>query len=126
VLIFSCDKQGLLVPCSECIDKEPSQVILLAKINPFSESNTKAKVILYEGNIEDSIIVGRYSSESSPISLTVNINKNYTITATYYRYGITYTAVDSALPRVRFLKNKCKDPCYIVYDNQADLRIKYY
>jgi hypothetical protein len=54
----------------------------------------------------------------------VTLNKKYTLTATYNIQDNTYVVVDSATPRVRFDKDKCDDPCYLVYDKKLDLSLK--
>jgi len=125
ILLFSCDKPGLFVSCKDCIEDEPVETQIVAKIDPFSETNYYPDINVYEGNIEDGLLLDSYTADSSPVSISVHINKKYTITATYYREGNFYTAVDSATPRVQSENNKCDKPCYIVYDNKVDLRIKY-
>jgi hypothetical protein len=125
VLLFSCDKPGLFTSCKDCLTQEPVDAIIDAKIDPFTETNYYPEINVYEGNIEDGLLRNTYSADRSTVSISVPINKKYTITATYYREGICYIAVDSATPRVKSESDKCDKPCYIVYDNKVDLRIKY-
>jgi hypothetical protein len=125
VLLFSCDKPGLFISCKDCSEEEPIQTQIDAKIDPFSVTNYYPDIKIYEGNIEDGLLIDTFTADTSPVSVAVHINKKYTITATYYRNGNYYTAVDSATPRVQLENNKCDKPCYIVYDNKVDLRIKY-
>jgi hypothetical protein len=123
--LFSCDKPGLFISCRDCFEKEPVEAIINVKLESFAETNYHPEINVYEGNIEDGLLLNTYTADMSPISISVRINKKYTITATYYIDGYFYTAVDSATPRVRFESKLCDKPCYFIYDNKMDLRIKY-
>jgi hypothetical protein len=125
VLLFSCDKPGLFVSCSDCKEEDPVEVLIEAKIDPYELTNHSCEISIFEGNLEDNILISKYTSDTSPVIIKVHINKKYTIMAEYYRYGTFYTAFDSATPRVRYEKDLCEKPCYLVYDNKVDLRIKY-
>jgi hypothetical protein len=123
--MLSCDKQDLFVSCKDCLDKEPIEVVIDIKLDPFEAWNYTPEISIYEGNMEDSLLMSRYSADHSPISLSVRVNKKYTVVAKYYKYGIYYYAVDAAMPRVRVENEICEKPCYILYDNKVDLRIRY-
>ena len=125
VLLFSCDKPGLFVSCSDCKEEDPVDVSLEIKIDPYELTNHSCEISIFEGNLEENILIGKYSADKSPTSIKVRVNKKYTVTGTYYNYGIFYTAVDSATPKVQFESDLCEKPCYLVYDNKLDLRIKY-
>jgi len=84
-------------------------------------------ISIYEGELEDSVLydsvivynnVNEYTSQ-------VPVNKIYTITARYEIDDDTYTAVDSATPKVRYTEDQCEEACYYVYDREVDLRLKY-
>lgn len=124
-ILFSCEEQGWFIRCPDCILTEPAEAVLEAKIDPFNMSNFVTTIKIYEGNLEDSILIGTYQTYAEKFYHTVSLNKKYTITATYYSYGIYHTAVDSATPRVKYEKSLCENPCYFVYDRLLDLRIKY-
>jgi hypothetical protein len=125
LLIFSCEKKGLLVVCQDCTIDEPFETTLKVKLggNDFNLSTTEIK--LYEGNLEDNLLKNIYNTEMTYMEVTVSINKKYTLTATYSIDGKTYITVDSATPKVRYESEQCQDPCYFVYDRKIDLRLKY-
>jgi hypothetical protein len=126
IISFSCDKQDLFVTCSDCKVDEPVEVKLNITFDPFQDQMYKPPEInLYENNIEDSLLLRTDTPYSSPIEMTVRINKKYTVTATYYYYGHTVIAVDSATPRVKFESVQCENPCYFVYDKKINLLLKY-
>jgi hypothetical protein len=124
VLFFSCEKQGLFVKCSDCTTDEPVLADLQVKVD-ITDMEPAVLVNIYEGNLEDSILYVSYTAIRANSYTSVNINKQYTATATYLRSGIKYIAIDSALPRVRYDKNQCDNPCYFVYDDVVNLRLKY-
>ena len=125
VFLFSCEKQGLFIKCSDCSAEEPLNTNLEIKLD-LSSNGYYTLVKIYEGNLEDSIL---YKSQSTNVTYSlkvpVSINKKYTVTATYYIPDNYYTTVDSATPRVKYEKDQCDDPCYFVYDKVVDLRLKY-
>jgi hypothetical protein len=124
VFCFSCEKQGFFIDCHDCIAKEPLKTNLEIKLdNNFYGFATIIKV--YEGNLEDSVLYSSYNASGKSTTITVSINKKYTVTAIYYIPGVYYIAVDSATPRVKYEKDQCNDPCYFVYDRVIDLRVKY-
>jgi hypothetical protein len=121
--LFSCEEQGFLVNCQECVLDEPENTSIDVKLE---WSNISFSVVkLYEGNLEDNVLVGTFDVVSGTLSHSVSLNKKYTLTATYLINGSTYTAVDAVTPRVRYNKDQCDDPCYFVYNKSADLRLKY-
>jgi len=122
VLLFSCEKQGLIVKCPDCTKEEPVNILFNVKLDANYYGDTIINV--YEGNLEDSILYKTYSSTGSSLSIPVTINKKYTLTATYYIPDNYYVVVDSATPRVRYEKDQCDNPCYFVYDKVVDLRMK--
>jgi hypothetical protein len=122
-LLFSCEDQGLFIICEDCNPNEPVRTELTAKVD---QSLSQGIVIsLYEGTLEDNILIGTYNIYSETFTQEVTINKQYTLTATYNISGKKYIAVDSALPRVRYDTKQCEEPCYFVFDKVCDLRLKF-
>jgi hypothetical protein len=124
VLSLSCEDQGLIVKCPDCVSDEPTKTDLIVKLDP-SVSSYLTLITVYEGNIEDSVIYSSFNTTSSEATISVTLNKKYTVTATYHSLNNYYVAVDAAQPRVRYEKSQCDNPCYYVYDKSLDLRLKY-
>jgi len=119
---FSCEEQGWIADCGDCIPNEPATDYLLIK---FSVNNPLATINVYEGELEDNVLLSSVNPPSDIYRIDVRLNKKYTATARYERDGKTYTAVDSAIPRTKFTETQCEDACWYVYDKELDLRIKY-
>ena len=123
---FSCEESPLFINCTDCTEEEPLETDIEIKLESRTDgANTLINV--YEGNLEDSVIYTSFytSGNNSQTSVYVAINKKYTITATYFKTNNKYIAVDSATPRVKYDKEQCDNPCYMVYDRKCDLRLKY-
>ena len=122
---FSCEDQTLFVKCDDCTTDEPIATNLTIKLDNYGYSGGTI-INVYSGNIEDSILLRTLETRNqTETSISVTLNKKYTVTALYYIPGKYYTAVDSATPRVSYIKDQCTDPCYYVYDRVIDLRLKY-
>ncbi len=122
IICFSCEGDILTVDCNNCVEKEPDNALVKIKLR-----TTSAPVILriYEGNLEDGILNSTYETNGPDYSVTTGLNKMYTFTATYNIDSKTYIAVSSTIPRVKYDKTQCDNPCYFIYDNVVDLRLKY-
>ena len=126
VILFSCEKQGLIVKCADCTTDIPVNINLNVKLDDgYNSSPTVINV--YEGNLEDSVLYSSFipTDTQTQAIIPVTLNKKYTVTATYHIADNYYIAIDSATPRVRYDKTQCDDPCYFVYDKDIDLRLKY-
>ncbi|MBK7713467.1 MAG: hypothetical protein IPJ37_22990 [Bacteroidales bacterium] len=124
VFSFSCEDQTFIIECSDCKPDEPVDAELFADLDPdyFYES----LVQIWEGNLEDSILVGSYPAYSRTFTQSVILNKKYTISATYITSKGTFIAVDSATPRVKYEKAQCEEECFYVYDTKCNLKLKYF
>jgi hypothetical protein len=125
IFCFSCEEKGLTVKCPDCTETEPLNTELELKLKLRDFGFLTATITVYEGNIEDNIIYDTFQTKEELTSVTVSLNKKYTVTATYFVDNNSYVAVDSATPKVRYEKSQCDNPCYFVYDRILDLRLKY-
>ena len=129
ISVFSCEEYPIVTNCENCLSKEPTTVSLILKIDKYTESNYPRKVTvrLYEGNLEDDVLINEFLVADDKYEVTVKLNRKYSATATYIdEKGNTYIAVDSATPKVRFEKHICENPCYWIYDRIINLKIKYF
>jgi hypothetical protein len=125
LLMLSCEEKIMIVNCSDCTTDEPTTASLHLKLEPQTINNTLVKV--YRGVLEDSILIDSFTTDSEEYSYTANLNTKYTFTAEYFsQSGKTIIAVNSAYPKVRYEKQQCDNPCFYVYDNKVNLRIKYH
>jgi hypothetical protein len=124
LFFFSCEDQGLIVKCPDCVSDEPVKTSLDVKLD-LNYMGMSVLVNVYEGNLEDSILYYTIGVNAEKTTIPVTLNKKYTLTATYFQPSNYYVTIDAATPRVRYEKNQCDDPCYFVYDKEIDLRLKY-
>jgi tRNA/tmRNA/rRNA uracil-C5-methylase (TrmA/RlmC/RlmD family) len=125
-ICFSCEKPALLVvDCIECHEQEPATTNINIQLDRSLFNITEVKV--YEGYLEDNILYNTLTTSNTETSVLVHLNKMYTITAAYkQRNGDVYIVVDSVYPRVKYEEDQCDNPCYYVYDNKVNMRVKYH
>jgi hypothetical protein len=124
VLLFSCENlQVNLLNCSECVKDEPSSAEINVKL---TSNGNQILVKIYEGNLEDSLLYKSFAAIGKTATYSLPLNKTFTFTAIYFSVsGKQYITVNSITPRVRYVKDQCDEPCYFVYDNSINLRLKY-
>lgn len=126
LITLSCDEQGIIINCSDCISDEPKTTTIKVNLDRFKLASYLTSVKIYKGNIEDSILMETFTATVSFLYTSVPINEKYTVTATYIdSKGKTFIAIDTAYPRVRYEKDVCDEPCYFVYDKVVNLKVKY-
>ena len=124
IFITSCEDNGMIVNCQECDKIEPTHVDIEIKID-IQDFGYPVTIEIYEGNIEDGVIITTKVAGGNRTSENLRINKQYTFTALYSTPEGSYTVIDSALPRISYNQDQCDDPCYYVYDKVVNLRLKY-
>jgi len=127
LLLFSCEKGGL-TDCTKCDTSENYlvQLEIYIKSPDFVPSNPS--VTIYEGAIEDSIVLQRISVNESYSYVTFDalLYKDYSASVEFTLDGKKYVTVGAASPKVRYDETTCDQPCYYVYDNIIDLRLRYH
>lgn len=133
-LFFSCenDEEVLrdisFINCNECTIDEPFRAdirIKLADPYKFGSADERVFIDIFEGNLEDEVLFGSVQTSSSETTLSLPINKKYSITATYYINNKTYIAVNSVTPRVRYNESSCDEPCYYTTPGSLNLKLKH-
>lgn len=125
ILFPSCEEKILFVKCTDCVEEEPVETELEVKLDINAGNWISAMVSIYEGNFEDSILIGTFEVTDDIFRYSVQVNKKYTVTATYETSDATYMAIDSATPKVHYETEQCDKPCYYIYNRMINLRIKY-
>lgn len=126
ILILSCDENFVIVNCSDCLDYEPKDTKITVEFENYGVYTIK--LTIFDGNIEDNIIIGSYINPVNVMEYYFPVNNKYTFQAKYTdRNGITYIAVNSVFPRVKMELEQCNvSPCYYVYDNKLNMHLKYH
>ncbi|MCU0378294.1 MAG: hypothetical protein MUC78_08540 [Bacteroidales bacterium] len=124
LLLHSCQGPGY-VPCNECKEQYPSRIYLEIDLANPSETPVSILVTVYEGPIDDNIVLYEFTTAAQTYLLDALLYKDYTVSARYVYNGKTYIAVDTATPSIHFEEETCEVPCYYVYNNKIDLRLRY-
>mgnify|MGYP001454475553 CR=1 FL=1 len=127
LLLFSCE-EGYMTDCRECYPEYPLQSTLNILLWNPDIAIQNARVTLYEGTIEDSLVIQYYSFDMVSSSLTFDaiLYKDYSATLEFNFEGKKYVTTGAARPKVRYDETSCDESCYYVYDNVIDLRLRYH
>jgi len=125
LILFSCE-EGYLTDCEEC-HVGIGKVTLKIRVANTDFIPLNTIVTLYEGAIEDNIIIGKYTIEYTNSFLIEDVirYKDYTATMEFSYNGQQYITTAAECPKVRYDEDTCDEPCYYIYDNILDLRLRY-
>lgn len=128
LLLFSCEG-SVATDCRECTPDNIGSVTLKIYVRNPEAIPINPIITLYEGAIEDSIVLRQYTM-TDPYALSVYYDamlyKNYTASVKFYFNNRKYILIDAACPQVRYDETSCDQPCYYIYDNVIDLRLRYF
>jgi hypothetical protein len=127
LLLFSCE-EGYMTDCRECDPEYPQQATLVIRYRTPDFIPENPRVTLFEGAIEDSIILSRFviAEPYSQLTFDAILFKDYSATLEFIHEGQKYITTGAARPKVRYDETSCDEPCYYVYDNVIDLRLRYH
>ena len=124
VLFAACENNRETI-CSKCVSDSNGNAKLCVHIS-LTESFPQAyPVKIYEGPLENNNLLYDTLMYYDYCEFPVMPDKQYTVTASYTIGDKSYIAVDSARPKIKYDDSSCDVPCYYVYDNIIDLRLKY-
>ena len=126
LLLFSCE-EGYLTDCDECYTSSDYNVVLKIRYRNEEFVPINPVVTLYDGNIGDSVVIEKFRITDlySYIDFYAILYKDYSAMLEYTYDGQKYAVVASACPKVRYDETTCEEPCWYVYDNVLDLRLRY-
>jgi hypothetical protein len=127
LVLFSCEEGGI-TDCDNCEPGGINQPQLTIYIRNSEYVPANPLVTIYEGAIEDSIVLRRMSVNESYSYITYDavLYKDYTATLEFFLNSVRYMAIGAACPKVRYDESSCDEPCYYLYDNIIDLRLRYH
>ena len=126
LLLLSCE-EGYITDCNECYASDNYNVVLYIRYRNLEAVPGNPIVTLYEGNVSDSLVLEKYYI-TDPYSVTryyAMLHKDYSATLEFILDGQKYIITGAACPRVRYDETTCEEPCWYLYDNVIDLRLRY-
>lgn len=126
LLLFSCEEE-YLTNCSQCDTSDNYAVRLRISLRNPERIPENPVVTLYEGPVSDGIILERYNiiDPNAVIYYNAILYKDYSATLEVRYDGKNYVTTAGACPKVRYDETTCEEPCWYVYDNILDLRLRY-
>ena len=126
ILIFAGYSSCNLFPkinCSDCKFNEPdsADIKMLFTIN---SENPRVPLVVYRGKVEDSLVDWVDTTHSETLYLYVKTGQYYSVVAKYKAGAKTIYAVDGDKIIVQNEADYCNETCYIVTNNELDIRLK--
>jgi len=125
VMVFGACENNRKTDCSNCVSNPTDNAKLGIYISLIGDSAPGYDVKIYEGPMEDNNLLDEIIMRYDYTEYKAMVNKDYTFTVEYTIDGVKYIAVDSVRPKAKYDETTCDLPCYYIYDNIVDLRLKY-
>jgi hypothetical protein len=126
---ISCyDQIFPLIDCENCLTEEPVLTQIRVEVLPSQNLQLFGGVIInvYEGDDTTGTKIHSYLPVDDNSTVDVAPNRTYTFEAIFKLDGRTYRTIDSARPAVKYSESECDEPCWYVYNNKVNLKLKYY
>ena len=111
------------VKCSDCNSNKPDSADIKMVFTINSE-NPIVPLVVYKGKVEDSIVEWIDTTKSETLYLYVQLDQYYSVVAKYKSGSRTIYAVDGCKITARNEADACNEECYIVVNNELDVRLK--
>ncbi len=125
-LLLSCE-ESMVKDCGECYPGGIETATLIISFRTPDYIPVNPVVTLYEGSVKDSIILARYFIQEphSYIRYDALLYKDYSATLEFTLDGRRYITMAGACPQAGYDEFSCDEPCWFVYDNVIDLKLRY-
>jgi hypothetical protein len=111
------------VKCSECTSLEPDSADL-KMLFTINAENPKVPLVVYKGKVEEGNVEWTDTTNNETLYLYVQMNQFYSVVAKYKSGTHTIYAVDGDKIRTVNETDNCNQECYIVTNNELDIRLK--
>lgn len=118
--IVSCD--ALNVNCDECYTDEPIEASMQISLGANNRQEA-TQLFIYQGKLEDNILIHTDTTVENSYSLTVNLNQYYTVKAIYKINGKSYIAIDGGDFDTKLITDNCEYDCYIIKGGKYDVKL---
>jgi len=121
---MGCETEDLMleINCSDCFGYAPDSAKLIVNLTIDAE-NDSVPLTFYLGDYEDGIIDWQDTATSDEFRLYSEINREYTVAATYKSGQKSIVAFDADKMTLYNGGEECGSPCYIVKGGIFDLRL---
>jgi hypothetical protein len=120
---FSSCTVFLKVNCSDCHTDKPDSADIKMYFTINAE-NQKVPFEVYRGKVEDGNVEWVDTTNNETVYLYVKMDQFYSVVAKYKSGSRTINAVDGQKISTRFSTDDCNEDCYIVINNELDIRLK--
>lgn len=118
LFLSSCFKSDDCDPNVYCNTERPDSAWVNITVS-YDRYHTPVPYTIYNGNIEDGLVVLRDTAYMNVTSHYLPVNERYSVEATYFIGQATYSAYDGGKLRLNKFWN-CNDRCYEAPDLSLD------
>ena len=111
-------------PCDFCYTIEPEEGILFINLS-ISDNQSGIPIVIYKDILDYKDTIWTDTAYEKLYDIGVPINEKYTVTAEYEVDGKKVLAVDAARVFMRKNTTDCDEECWIIYDGNIDIELKY-
>jgi len=114
---------SLMTDCNDCYDIQPDSARLILYLTIDAE-NDSVPLVFFRGTIETGEVDWRDTATGDTFYLYSEIDREYSVQATYNRGEKTILAFDSDKMKISDASEECGSPCYVVKGGIFDLRLQ--
>ena len=111
-------------PCAFCYNIKPDEGILFINLT-IDKEHKSVPIMIFRDVIENCDTIWMDTAYETPYDIGVPIDNNYTVTAEYQIDNKKIIAVDNDRVFMRKNTSDCDEECWIIFDGEVDLRLKY-
>ncbi|RPI42562.1 MAG: hypothetical protein EHM46_05040 [Bacteroidetes bacterium] len=112
-----------MTDCNDCYDIQPDSARLILYLTIDAE-NDSVPLVFFRGTIETGEVDWRDTATGDTFYLYSEIDREYSVQATYNRGEKTILAFDSDKMKISDASEECGSPCYVVKGGIFDLRLQ--
>lgn len=117
------EDMNFVVDCNECYDFQPDSARLIVYVTIDAE-NDSVPLVFYRGPVEKGEVDWRDTATGETFYLYSEMDREYSVQATYRRNGKTILAYDSDKMYLSDAAEECGAPCYLVKGGIFDLTLR--
>jgi hypothetical protein len=126
LFVYSCHEYYLDedYPCGFCYNIEPDEGILFINLT-IDNHHKDVPIVIYRGLMDQGDTIWVDTATATPYDIGVPIDDKYTVTAEYMVDEKKIIAVDNDRVYMRKNTTDCDEDCWIIFDGEVDLTLKY-
>ncbi len=126
ILMYSCNEKifTTAVNCEECYQEKPDSADLVIELT-FNDKYDAIPLTVYKDKVENDDIEWIDTAYGSPFYLLVPVDKYFSVAAEYNADSGKIIAIDGTKIRIKHVSGECDEDCWIIEDDDLNVKLKY-